>query len=286
MPETQLSAGPIEYTDTGGAGPVLMFLHGLVMDRTVFEPVVERLRPAYRCIVPTLPLGSHRRPMHPDADLSLQGLGRLVGELLDRLDLHDVTLIQNDHAAGLALAGSRPERLARLVISSCEAFDNYPPGLPGKNARLAARLPGGLNLALQLMRLRPLRRLPMALGWMSKRPLPDEVTDAWFKPSQTQPAIRRDLAKYAGGARKRDMLEVTERLQHFDRPTLVIWATEDRVMPVEHGRRLARLLPHARFVEVDDSYTLIAQDQPAEFARLVRDFVAETAVIHTPHRSP
>ena len=76
--------------------------------------------------------------MRPDADLSLQGFGRMVAELLERLDLRAVTLVQNDHAAALVLAGERPARVARLVISSCEAFTNYPPGLPGKNLRLAA----------------------------------------------------------------------------------------------------------------------------------------------------
>lgn len=276
MPVAQLSAGPIEYTDTGGAGATLVFLHGLVMDGTVFDEVVADLRSDHRCVVPTLPLGSHRTPMREDADLSLRGLGRLVGELLERLDLRDVTLVLNDHAAGLALAGDRPERIGRLVVSSCEAFDNYPPGLPGKNAALAGRVPGAINLAMQLMRVRPLRRLPVALGWMSKRRLPDELTDAWFRPSQTQRGVRRDLAKYAGGARRRDMVEVTERLRSFEPPALVIWATEDRVMPVEHGRRLAALLPHARLVEVADSYTLICQDQPTEFARLVREFAAES----------
>jgi pimeloyl-ACP methyl ester carboxylesterase len=56
----------------------------------------------------------------------------------------------------------------------------------------------------------------------------------------------------------------------------VIWTPEDRIMPPDHGRRLAELLPNARLVEVADSYTLIQRDQPVEFARLVREFVATT----------
>jgi len=275
MPVAEIDAGPIEYTDTGGNGPVLVFLHGLVMDGTLFDGVVARLKEDHRCIVPTLPLGAHRRPMRPDADLSLAGFGRMVGELLERLDLRDVTLVQNDHGAALALAGERPGRVARLVISSCEAFDNYPPGLPGKNARLLARVPGALWLALQVLRIRALRRLPMVLGWMAKRRIPHHITDAWLRPARTQAAIRRELARYAAGARPGQMLQVMERLPSFDKPTLVIWAAEDRVMPPEHGRRLARLFPHARLVEVADSYTLIPLDQPAEFARLVRSFVAD-----------
>ena len=274
MPVVELSAGHVEYTDTGGDGPTLVFLHGLVMDGTLFDPVVEELRADHRCVAPTLPLGGHRLAMRADADLSLRGFGRLVGEFLERLDLDDVTLVQSDHAAALVYAGDGAARVARLVVSSCEAFDNYPPGLPGRNASLLARIPGGIYAALQLMRIRPLRRLPMTLGWMAKRPVPAAVADRWFAPAQSDRAIRRDLIKYAAHARAADMLDVTERLRTFDRPALVLWASEDRVMPPDHGRRLAELLPHARLIYVDDSYTLIPLDQPIEFARHIREFVA------------
>jgi len=275
MAELDLSAGLIEYEDSGGPGPVLVLLGGLVMGGSVWDPVVEELRGDHRCVVPTLPLGSHRRPMRPDADLTLAGFARLVSELLDRLDLRDVTLVQNDHAAALVLAGERPPRVAGLVISSCEAFENYPPGLPGKNMRLMAMVPGGIFVAMQALRLRPLRRLPVALGWMSKRPLPDELVDRWLVPAQTQRGVRRDLRKYAASARRGQMLEVCERLRSFDRPALVVWTPEDRVQRPEHGRRLAELLPDARLVEIPDSYTLIMRDQPLAFAEAIRRFVRE-----------
>ena len=69
MPDVELSAGTIEYEDTGGSGPVVVLLHGLAMDGSLWRGVVADLRPDYRCVVPTLPLGGHRRPMRPDADL-------------------------------------------------------------------------------------------------------------------------------------------------------------------------------------------------------------------------
>lgn len=273
MPEVELTAGTIDYDDTGGDGPVLVLLGGVTMDGSVWEPMVADLQRDHRCVVPTLPLGAHRRPMRPDADLSLSGFGRIVAELLERLDLRDVTLVQNDQAAALALAGEHPERVARLVISSCEAFENYPPGLPGRNLRLTAMAPGGIFLAMQAMRLRPLRRLPISFGWLAKRPLPDELIDRWLRPLQTQRGVRRDLRRYAAGARRRQMLEVCERLRSFDRPALVVWTPEDRVQRPEHGRRLADLLPDARLVEIPDSYTLLMRDQPEAFARAVREFV-------------
>lgn len=273
MPSLEMTAGTIDYDDTGGDGPVLVLLGGVTMDRSVWEPLVADLQRDHRCVVPTLPLGAHRRPMRPDADLSLWGLGRLVAEMLERLDLREVTLVQNDQAAALALAGENPARVARLVISSCEAFENYPPGLPGKNLRLTAMVPGGIFLAMQAMRLRPLRRLPIAYGWLAKRPLPDGLVDGWLRPLQTLRGVRRDLRKYAMSARRHQMLEVCERLRSFDRPALVVWTPEDRVQRPEHGRRLADLLPDARLVEITDSYTLIMRDQPELFARAIREFV-------------
>jgi pimeloyl-ACP methyl ester carboxylesterase len=282
MPELELTAGTIDYDDTGGRGPVLVLLGGVLMDGSVWDPVVDDLRRDHRCIVPTLPLGSHRRPMHADADLSLAGYGRMVAELLERLDLDDVTLVQNDHAAALALAVEDPPRVARLVISSCEAFENYPPGFPGKNLRLLAMVPGGLLLAMQSMRIGPLRRSPLGLGLMSKRPIPDDVVKRWLHPIQTQGGVRRDLRRYAAGARRRQMMDICERLAEFDRPSLVIWTPEDRVQRPDHGRRLADTLPDARLVEVSDSRTLIMRDQPEQFARAVRDFVLETDTATAP----
>jgi len=138
------------------------------------------------------------------------------------------------------------------------------------------RPPGGVYLMLQPLRIRALRRLPLAYGWMSKR-LPHELSDEWLRPALTQRAIRRDLAKFIRTADTSVFQRVPERLRSFDRPALVVWASEDRVMPPEHGRRLAELLPQGRLVEIADSYTLIPVDQPVELARHIREFVREAS---------
>ncbi len=279
MPELTLSAGTIDYQDTGGDGPVLVLTHGLVMDASLWRNVVKELQDDYRCILPTLPLGAHRHPMRPDADLSMKGIASLVSEFLERLELSDVTLVVSDWGGPLLLASNgASSRISRLVLTSCEAFDNVPPGLPGRMVALAAKLPGGLNAALQPMRLRPLRRSPMTLGLMSKRPIPNEITDAWLEPALSQREIRRDLRKYANSSKQgsRDLLAATEQLRSFDRPALVAWAAEDRVMPRDHGRKLAEILPNARLVEIEDSRTLIPEDQPARLAAEIRKFMEET----------
>jgi pimeloyl-ACP methyl ester carboxylesterase len=280
MRQIELSSGTIEYSDTG-EGPVLVLLHGLMMDASLWDGPVADLSADHRCLVPTLPLGAHRLAMGADADLSLPGIARLVMEFLDRLDVRDVTLVGNDTggalvqllAAGANAGQMSTGRVGRVVLASCDAFDNFPPGLTGKALVAAGKLPApAFGLFMQQMRLRQVRRLPVAFGWLTKRG--DAATARWLRPVLTQPAIRRDTVRVLRSvAADRDLLtDAAGRLADFDRPALVVWASADRVMPPEHGRRLAALLPHGQLIEVDDSYTLIPLDQPARFAQLVREF--------------
>lgn len=277
MHELQLQAGTIEYEDTGGGGPTLLLLHGLLMDGSLWRDVVADLRDDHRCVVPTLAFGSHRRPMAADADLTLRGHTRIVAELIERLALRDLTVVGSDLALAQVLAAERPELAARIVLCSQEAFENYPPGIPGFTLKLASRIPGGLNALLQPLRVRALRGLPMAFGTMSRHGIPAEITDRWLRPALTSRAIRRDLTRYVRSARRGDLVEVAKELVAYRGPALVVWAKQDRMMPPEHGRRLAELLPQGRLVEVEDSYTLIPVDQPAALAAAIRSFVAAEA---------
>ncbi len=54
--EIELSAGTIEYEDTAGSGPIVVLLHGLIMDSSLWRHVVCELHSDYRCLVPTMPL--------------------------------------------------------------------------------------------------------------------------------------------------------------------------------------------------------------------------------------
>ena len=277
MTEVELSAGSILYEDTGGEGPVVVLCHGLLMTASLWDAVVAELGPGFRCVRPTLPLGAHRRPMRADADLSLRGQVWLLAEFLERLELEEVTLVFNDWCgAQLLVAEGWDGRVGRLALASCETYDNYPPGLPGRVAALAARLPGGLAAVLKPLRIKALRRLPMTFGLMSKRPLPEELGDQWLEPALTNAAIRRDLRKYAGDTRqgRRQLVKANPRLSGFAKPVLVVWAAEDKVMPAAAGRRLAASFPNSRFIEIPDSRTLIPIDQPRALAGAIATFIS------------
>ena len=288
MSELHLPQGTVHVRDTGNReGPVIVFVHGLLVDGTLWRKVVPRLEDRFRCIWPDWPLGSHRTPMDPAADLSPRGVAHLIADALEALDLHDVTLVGNDTGGAIAqlLVTERPERVGRLVLTNCDAFDNFLPPL-FRGFQVLARIPGGLTAALQPMRVRSLRRLPIAYGLVTKRKVDHAVTDAWLRPFLTQAGVRRDTGKLLRGISRRDTLAAAERLGAFDRPALMAWAREDRSFPVAHAHRLAAILPQGRVEEIADSLTFVSEDQPERLAELIAGFVGPEGYAAAPAASP
>lgn len=274
MAQIELSAGILEYGDSGGEGPVLVLLPGLAMDGRLWQGVIEGLGPGFRCLTPVLPFGAHRQPLRPDADLSLRGIGRIVAEFLERLDLDDVVLCFNDWSgAQTMIADELMERVGRMVLVSCETAGNYPPGLGGYAAWVSCKLPGGLAMMRRTLLSPRLRGLPVVYGQMSKRGVPDELMRSWLEPL-ARPEIQRDLRKYAGDSMRgrREIRAATAALGSFRRPVLVVWDSEGKMMPNEQGRELAAAFPDSRFVELPDCYTLIPIDQPRALAREIAGF--------------
>ncbi|MFE9562224.1 alpha/beta fold hydrolase [Streptomyces sp. NPDC006487] len=287
-----LSSGTIEYTDTdadpdrgagGGTGAAaaggparetLVLVPGLGFGASLWQPVADALRPDFRVLVPVLPIGGHRLPMDPGADLSAHGVAGLLAEFLDRLDLREVTLVQNDAGIAQLLVGVNDERIARLVLASCEALDNHPPGLQGKALHTASKIPGALRLLLRSFRSPFLAGMRSSLGGMAKRPIPHDLVLRWYGPLLTDPAIRRDLGAFLHATRKDTYVRAAERLRSFDRPALVLWGAEDRMMPPRTGRRLAGLLPYGVYEEVPDARTLIPFDNPQGLCEALRRFIA------------
>jgi pimeloyl-ACP methyl ester carboxylesterase len=271
VPEIALAQGTVRYRDDGAGTPVV-FVHGVLVDGQVWTPVTDGLD-GLRRVVPDLPLGSHRVPMRPDADLSPTGLAKLIADFLAALDLRDVTLVGNDTGGALCqlVVTRHPERIGRLVLTNCDAFDNFPPKL-FRGLVLAARA-HLLTAAIQPMRLRAARRLPIAYGWLAHR-VPDELLDAWVEPFLTDAGVRRDTRRVLAGVDRGLLLDTAARLRSFDRPVLLAWAPEDRFFPLEHARRLAAIFPDARVVEVPGSRTFVSLDQPERLMALIRDFAA------------
>ncbi len=277
MPDVQLSQGTIRYQEDG-SGPPVVFLHGALVDGRLWEPVVQRLRGRARCIVPELPLGSHELALRENADLSPHGLAALIADFLEVLDLRDVTLVGNDTGGGLAqlVAVRHPERLGRLVLTDCDAFENFPPKA-FRPLVAAAKVPGALTVLLAPMKLPAARRLPLAYGWLAKRPIPRDVMDGWTGRALQDAGVMRDLRKALAGLEPATLLDNAPKLTGFAKPVLLAWAREDRFFPVAHAHRLAAIFPDARVAEIGDAYTFVSWDQPDRVAELIGDFAAEGA---------
>lgn len=272
MPIVEVPAGPIEYVDTGGDGPTIVLAHGVPMDHRTWRNVIPLLH-GFRCIAPTLPLGGHRHPMRDGTDLSQRGAARILADVLDALELSDVTLVLNDWGGGQFMINEgRMDRVGRLALVACEAFDNFPPG-PARALGVLGRVPGGIRLLVALMRLRPFRRMRAGYGGMSLKGIPDDLLRDWFTPAREDRRIRRDFAAFAAGSPSRStLLAWAEAGRSFTKPVLVVWADRDPMMPAEHGPRLAAHYPNARLVVVEDSATLVAEDQPERLAHLLSSF--------------
>ena len=275
--DVELSAGTVRYRDSGD-GPPLLFVHGLLTDGTLWRKVVPLLEDRFRCIAPDWPLGSHRIPMRAGADLSPRGIARLVVELVEALGLEAPTLVANDTGGAVAqiAVADRPDAFGRLVLTPSDSFDNFLPPL-FRPLQYVAKVPGALTLALQPLRLRPPRRLPIAFGGLSKRPVPDVIVDAWLEPFFAERGVRRDAARFLAAIDSRDTVAAAEGLRAFEGPALLAWAPEVEIFPMEHARRLAELLPDARIEEIADSYVYVPEDQPERLAELIGEFVAGTS---------
>jgi len=276
MREIDLSAGRIRYTDTGSGEPIV-FVHGLLASGALWSPVVPRLEGEFRCVVPELPLGAHRYPMKLEAELTPRSVAGMLAELIERLDLNGVTVVGNDTGGAISqlLVTEHPERIARLVLTPSDAFEHFfPPAF--RPMQWVSRIPGGLGVALQPMRIAALRNSPLGFGWLSKRGIPDELTEAAMRSYFGNRAIRHDVERFVRAVDNRDTLAAAERLRDFDRPVLLAWAREDKFFKVKLAERLMERLSQGRLELIDDSYTFVPLDQPERLASLIREFVTST----------
>ena len=277
LKEVALSAGTLRYRERGRGDPVV-FVHGALVNGDLWRDVVPLLADRYRCITPDWPLGSHEIAMAPDADLSPPGLARIIVSFLDALGIEKATFVGNDTGGALCqfVATEHPSRVSRLVLTDCDAFDIFPPRMFAY-LKWSARIPGAIYLTAQSMRLRPNRRLPIAFGWLSKRRIPDEISDAYVRPITSDAGVRRDATKLLKGLDPKYTIAAAGKLADLRVPVLIAWARKDRFFPYRHAERLAQVIPNARLEPIEDSLTFVPEDQPERLAALIGAFLESTA---------
>jgi len=278
--------GPAQTLDLGGGrtvrahvtgeGPPIVFVHGALVNANLWRKVVARLD-GFKRVTLDLPLGSHLEPMPRDADLRPPALANLIADSLAALELTDVTLVGNDTGGGLSqiVATRRPERIGALVLTSCDAFDSFPPRF-FRIVLAPARVPGMIPIAFGGLRLRPLRRLPIAYGWLTTGPIDRDAEDSYVLPVLTRGGIRRDVRKLLGGLDPTYTLDAAAKLASWDRPALIAWSEKDRFFPIEHAERLAKVIPNARLEWIAGARTFAMEDEPERVAAVIGSFMRES----------
>ncbi|WP_328390878.1 alpha/beta fold hydrolase [Nocardia sp. NBC_00416] len=268
----ELTGATIRYRDTG-SGPPVVFVHGLLVNADLWRHVVPAVAAAgYRCLAPDWPLGSHSIPV-PDADLTPTGVADLIAEFLEHLGLTDVTIVANDTGGAITqvLLARNPQRIGRVVLAAADSYESFLPQ-PFTLLPQFARFRGSARLMTELLRYRVIQRLPIALGWLSKRPVPAATVDSYLRPSRDSAAIRADLRRFLLHAHRRYTLDAATRFASVTVPVLAVWAREDKLFPVSFAERLVRDLPDAALELIDDSYTLIPEDQPELLTQRILEF--------------
>ena len=277
--------GPSQVVDLGagrrirahvtGEGPTIVFVHGALVNANLWRKVVPRLD-GFKRVTLDLPLGSHLEPMPKDADMRPPALADLIADSLEALELDDVTLVGSDTGGGLTqiLAVSRPQRIGALVLTSCDAFENFPPRF-FRIVLAPARIPGVIPIAFGGLRARAMRRLPIAYGWLTNEQIDADAEDSYVLPALTNKGVARDVRRVLRGLDSKYTIDAALKLAGWDRPALIAWSENDRFFPPEHGERLAKIIPGARFEQIDDARTFSAEDQPERLAGLIGGFVEE-----------
>lgn len=272
----ELPAGTLHYAEFGPRdGEPVVFVHGFAVDGRLWEPAARLLAErGLRCVVPTWPFGSHRTPMNPGTDLTPPAAARLVGDFLEALDLDGVTLVGNDSGGAVTqlLVTSDPSRIGRLVLTNCDSFENFPPGI-FKPLGKAAKLPGSGWVLAQSMRFEPFIRSPFGFGSVNAERQPIELLRSFLRPLIHDRAVRRDALTFFAGADARDTLAAAAKLPDLDLPALLVWGTEDTLFPVSDAERLRDTLADATLVLVPGAKTLVPLDRPDAVAAAIGEFI-------------
>jgi pimeloyl-ACP methyl ester carboxylesterase len=263
MPQIALKQATIAYRVLGpedSPHPPVLFVHGILVDERLWDKVAEGLaRQGFRCILPTWPLGSHTIPVGDEAELSPHGVASMIHDFMVALDLSGVTLVGNDTGGGLCqlVIDAYPDRIGRLVLTNCDAFDKFPP------------FPFNVVFAM-------LRHSPLGFGLLANHPDP-ELTASWIAPCRNDARISRNLATLLRHVAATDLTEVSTRFGQFTKPVTLVWGMADRCFTPSLAKRMAALFPNATMIEVPGAKTFVALDNPSAVIEAIGTVGARTS---------
>ena len=272
--QVELEQGIISYREMGEGIP-LVFVHGILVNSVLWREVVPPLAQHYRCLVPDLPLGGHQTPLNANADLSPGGVAQIVANLLEALDLRNVTLVGNDTGGAICqiVVSRHPERLSRLVLTNCDSYEDFFPVLL-RPFHYGAKFFGRRFVDAVAWALRSRLAQRALLKLVAIRRMEAAILDAYIQPLIHGPKVRHDLTKFLSKVSNHYTLDAASRFGNFEHPVLVVWGENDFIFPLRQARRLEQDFPSSTLKVLSGSRAFVPEDRPEQLAYLIHDFMS------------
>lgn len=265
-------SGRIAYVENG-SGPVALFVHGVVLNKHMWRRQLKALSDVRRCIAVDL-LAHGDTEIAADQDVSVTANAKMLKEVLDALQIHQVDLIGNDSGGGICqiFAALNPGRVRSLTLTNCDTHDNWPPEAfkPFVEMVAAGGLPKTLNAMLGD---KSIYRSSGALGPAYEDPNVerDEDIEIYLRPHVRSEKRTHDLERFVGAFDNKHTLAIDNRLAKLTAPTLIVWATDDVYFPVQWAHWLAKAIPGAKPpVELQGARLFFPIERAEAFNNLLR----------------
>lgn len=261
MPIAELNGWKIAYGDTG-SGPPVILIHGLLMDRTMFDSQVEALGDRYRLITPDLRGhgGSEKRAEdHSQWDLMEDHIA-----LSDHLGIDRAVFggVSQGGFQSLRAALRHPGRVAGLILIDTQAGPEDEVRAPMYEAFSEVVATDGWNE----------ETLDSATISMFGSSATQELKEHWKKRWLAQPRHAARQTMYA--VSRRD--DITERLGEIHAPAVVIHGEEDAAIEIQKAERLADGLPNLiEFVKVPAAGHSSTVEKPEALTEAIERFLAK-----------
>jgi pimeloyl-ACP methyl ester carboxylesterase len=260
-----------------GDGPLVVLIHGITSTSHVWVDAMAMLAERYTVVAPDL-IG-HGRSAKPRGDYSLGAYASGGRDLLGVLGFERGTVVGHSLGGGIALqfAYQFPEYCERLVLVSSGGLGTevHPllraGALPGSELVMPLIAPNwavraGAVVGEFLQRFGVQAGPDLAEAIRGYASLADRDARAAFL--QTLRAVI-DLEGQRVSAT--DRLYLAQKL-----PTLLIWGTDDPIIPVEHGRAAVERIPGSRLVEFPATGHWPQLDDPERFVAEITEFIETT----------
>lgn len=278
-PQTMTLHGhTLSYVDSG-AGPVVLFVHGLLGSHQNWAHLIDRLDDERRVVVPDL--FGHGASTKSVGDYSLAAHAATLRDLIDRLGIDRVTLVGHSLGGGISLEFCYlfPERIERLVLVGSGGLGReVNPVLRSATLPLAEYVLPVIASPVIRGGAETFGRIMSRLGIKASH----DIEEAWqgFASLSDAESRRAFLATTREvmdpGGQRLSARDYLPELAHL--PTLVVWGTRDMVIPAWHAIRAREAIPGARVELFEGAGHFPHLDEPDRFAETLLDFMSSTPV--------